>query len=217
MRPLAQIALLAFVSQFCVAQRVGSAGPHFSGHFGHNGAPGFHSRYSPYLSPYGLYADPFFTDAFYNAGYPVSSTPPVIVMQPPLSAPERTTAPSQPPADPLMIELQGDRYVRVGVNNDSTAQTVALARSAPSATDHPAEPVLEPVTLIFRDGHRELVTDYTIADGILYSQGDYYTSGSWNKKIQLSTLDIPQTISANTARGVSFCLPNAPNQVITRP
>ena len=70
------------------------------------------------------------------------------------------------------------------------------------------------LALVFRDGHSEEVHDYTIADGILYTRGDFYTDGYWNKKIELSALDIPQTLAANAARDVKFVLPSSPNEVI---
>jgi hypothetical protein len=71
--------------------------------------------------------------------------------------------------------------------------------------------------LIFRDGHSEEVRDYTIAEGILYARGDYYTDGYWNKNIDLATLDVGQTLQANATRNVKFVLPSSPNEVITRP
>ena len=77
--------------------------------------------------------------------------------------------------------------------------------------------VLPPAVLIFHDGHREEVRDYTIADGTLYARGDYYTDGYWNKKIDLASLNVPQTLQANADRNVKFVLPSSPNEVITRP
>jgi len=76
---------------------------------------------------------------------------------------------------------------------------------------------LPPALLVFRDGHSEEVRDYTIADGILYASGDYYTDGYWNKKIDLSTVNVARTLGANAVRNVKFVLPSSPNEVITRP
>jgi hypothetical protein len=84
------------------------------------------------------------------------------------------------------------------------------------ATSSPA-PNLAPALLVFRDGHSEEVRDYTIAEGFLYVRGDYYTDGYWNKRIALSSLDVPQTMQANASRNVNFILPSSPNEVITRP
>ena len=80
----------------------------------------------------------------------------------------------------------------------------------------PSEP-LPAAVLIFRDGHSEEVRDYTIADGMLYARGDYYTDGYWNKKIDLATLSVAETMQANANRSVKFVLPSSPNEVITRP
>ncbi len=171
--------------------------------------------------PLALFSDPFYSDALYSAGYPVASQPPVIILQATL-APNAT--PDHPPAQPLLIELQGDRYVRVSGEGTSGAQTIDQEaspsrplKSSDAAFHAPAAPELAPAVLIFRDGHREEVTDYTIADGVLYASSNYYTDGSWNKKIELSSLNLPETVKFNHSRGVSFQLPTAPNEVITRP
>jgi hypothetical protein len=71
--------------------------------------------------------------------------------------------------------------------------------------------------LIFRDGHHEESSDYSIISGVIYARGDYWTSGSWSKQIPLSQLDLPATLKANQERGVTFRLPGAPNEVVTRP
>jgi hypothetical protein len=148
--------------------------------------------------------------------------------------PEVDHAPSS--NQPLMIELQGGRYVRVtGAAIDGEALPLNLAsqklgakdsRSSKSAGNPPKRPQaiaqlsthdLAPVVLIFRDGRSLQVGDYTIADGMLYARGDFYRDGYWNKKIDLSTLDLAKTIQSNTDRSVKFVLPSSPNEVITRP
>lgn len=58
---------------------------------------------------------------------------------------------------------------------------------------------------------------WRIADGILYAASDYYRSGTWNQKIALSSLFLPETIAANQQRGVQFRLPTAANEVIVGP
>lgn len=143
-----------------------------------------------------------------------------------------------------MIELRGSHYVRVSGEETSGSVMIgpeAIARTAtgrtktgPEAIDHmstsiragkssdaatrPVAPQESaPAVLIFRDGHRQEVSDYTIAGGILYTRGNYYTDGSWTKKIELSSLNLPDTIAANQSRGITFQLPTAPNEVIVRP
>jgi hypothetical protein len=140
-------------------------------------------------------------------------------------------------SQPLVMELHGGRYVPVasaaiggealplsfGSNdneNNSDAQEATPTRTQSNRpagiTASPASE-LAPAVLVFRDGHSEEVRDYTIADGMLYIRGDYYTDGYWNKKIELSSLDVSQTQKANASRNIRFVLPSSPNEVITRP
>jgi hypothetical protein len=166
----------------------------------------------------------FFSDPYLYADYPSGSltsampSAPALVMRPP-DAPE-------PRRESLLIELQGDRYVRLSGDEQSDR-----AESAESATTRSVRtqvgpsliPValaareLPPAVLIFRDGHEEQVQDYVISGGTLYARGDYWQTGSWRKDIQLSVLDIPATLIANQNHGVKFVLPSGPNEVVTRP
>jgi hypothetical protein len=175
-------------------------------------------------------SDPLYSDFLSSTGYPVASQPPVIILQaapaqPAAPATERVSAPPQP----LMIELQGDRYVRVSGEESSSAEMIGPetidqirvsrpARRPSDAADRstPAADIA-PAILVFRDGHREEVTGYTIADGVLYARADYYTAGSWNQKIELSSLNLPETIQSNRSRGVKFQLPTASNEIIVGP
>jgi hypothetical protein len=129
-------------------------------------------------------------------------------------------------SDPVLIELQNGRYVRVegtAANGDALllqlAPNLSQASSAHQPTTAASSPAqnLPSAVLIFRDGHSEEVRDYTIADGILYARGDYYTDGYWSKKIDLAALNVPETLQANANRSVKFVLPSSPNEVITRP
>jgi hypothetical protein len=173
------------------------------------------------------FSDPFYSDYLSSTGYPVASQPPVIILEappPPASGPDRSSLPSQSSIQPLMIELRGDRYVQVAGDDPSEEMTETIpsapsrqSRSSNSATPAVAANELAPAVLVFRDGHRENVSEYTIADGVLYTNDDYYTNGSWNRKIALSSLNLPETLRSNQARGVRFQLPTAPNEVIIRP
>jgi len=71
--------------------------------------------------------------------------------------------------------------------------------------------------LVFRDGRTEEVSDYTIMSGTIYSKADYWSSGSWTRKIQIADLDVPATLKQNQERGLSFVLPSGPNEVVMRP
>jgi hypothetical protein len=121
-----------------------------------------------------------------------------------------------------MIELQGDRYIRVSGLGTSGAEMIDPIPASPPHAERRAAaavavPELVPAILIFRDGHREEVSEYTIADSALYTKADYYTSGSWNRKIELSSLNLSETVKSNQSRGVRFQLPSFPNEVIVRP
>jgi hypothetical protein len=199
------------------------AGAHFPSNFGTNFRSNFSSNF---LSRYGslaafpFLADPLYTDALYDAGYPVASQPPVIFVQgaPAAATPEVASLPKEP----LLIELRGDRYVRVGGESGTGAEAVdgetVLPRPQTNAVaaSHAVQELL-PVILVFRDGHHEEVSSYTIADGVLYASGDFYSSGSWNRKIELAALNLSETVASNRSRGVQFRLPSAPNEVIVRP
>jgi hypothetical protein len=233
MRNLAFIMLLAAAANTMNAQRMVAPTPPFAAPQlpgAGTGSPvnlhagaGHHPRL---VYPLGIFPDSFYSNALYSAGYPVAAQPPVIIVQNPPPAPTADRAPT--PAQPLMIELRGDQYVRISGEDTSGAQmidqehmqTAKLRRSekpSSEAVAHPPAPDLSAVVLVFRDGHREQISTYTIADGILYTAGDYYTDGSWNKKIELASLNIPETIASNRSRGVSFQLPTAPNEVTVRP
>jgi hypothetical protein len=81
-------------------------------------------RSSPYTSlPFPFLGDFFNLDDIYSTGYPVASQPPIILLQAahalfrftPIcsDSSERTGALQSPSTQPLMIELQNGRYVRV--------------------------------------------------------------------------------------------------------
>jgi hypothetical protein len=255
--------LLLMLAPFASAQRSASAahavgagrpaGSHVNGFASGRGAfshSGFR-RSSPYSYAYASLPFPFFGDYFdpgdiYSTGYPVASEPPAYVLQ---AAQQMLGSASGSPrpdmisgnsrdslsSQPLVMELQGGRYVRVASaaidgealplnfgrnDNDNDVQEVTPMRTQSNRlagiTSSPVNE-LAPAVLVFRDGHSEEVRDYTIADGMLYARGDYYTDGYWNKKIDLATLNVSQTMQANASRSVKFVLPSSPNEVITRP
>lgn len=206
--------LLLALPATLAAQRMGSN--HFrggfsnsAGRFGHHGYP----RGGYY--PLGLF-DPLYAD-YLSDEYPAASQPPLIVMQTPSpsAAPEPLSAPTQP----LMIELQGDRYVQVSGDQPSRSQMIdpmPVGRSVPhSALITRSQP--DSAVLVYRDGHREEVTGYTIADGRLYVTSNYSTTGFWIQNIELSALNVPETVATNSSRGLHFQLPSAPNEVIVGP
>lgn len=187
----------------------GQYGDRFGRNLAWFGAPFFYSDYSSQPTAYEPPASP------------------VVIIQPAAAA-----APAEPKPEPLMIEWQGDRYVRFSGQPESAtkassaldyseAPSPATALNKPafhsSAETQPSSVNLPPVVLVYRDGHREQVSDYVIANGNLYARGDYWHDGFWNKTVQLSALDLPSTLRANSESGVKFVLPSGPNEVVTRP
>ena len=161
------------------------------------------------------YFDPLDWDYMYPSDYSVPAQPSVIVLQP-RAAPVVPEPPS-PPAHPLLIELQGDRYVEI--DGENPAGTRLIEPQPPRATrSQSLTASLRPdALLIFRDGHREQVSGYAITGRFLYATANYYTEGTWNRKIELSSLNLPDTVSANQSRGINFHLPSASNEVIVGP
>lgn len=179
---------------------------------------------------------PFWGDDYYPY-YPSDQAPPYVVQAPPkpLEYPKSRA--------PLMIELQGDHYVRrtsdgsIETQPEAVTTTASIARASsaaagpssarvnvpqrsnfsPASTPTLSTPSEAPTVFVFRDGHREESSDYSIISGVIYSRGDYWATGSWSKKILIADLDVPATMQANRERSVSFRLPNSPNEVITRP
>lgn len=199
MRRLALIVALAAIATSAMAQR-GFLAPHFSAH------------------PYGSFRAGFRGSSFGRAGsffYPLA---------------DGLYAEALDAGYPVLIELQGDRYVRLSGPATNGAVTLDLkastelpqarpSRQASNVPEKLQEKVTpqESVVLIFRDGHREDVSDYVIASGTLYAHTNYYSTGAWTKNIDLATLDVPATVSYNQSQGVRFQLPNAANEVIVGP
>lgn len=168
----------------------------------------------------------FYGDPYLFADYPFEpvdsamSSPQVLVVRPASSAEIQP----ETKAEPLLIELQGNRYVRISDASSQRESGFAAAddKTAPkpygvAARAQSSTAPLPPAVLVYRDGHREQVPDYAIVDRVIYARGDYWQNGYWTKQIQLSLLDIPATIQANQEQGVKFVLPSAPNEVVTRP
>jgi hypothetical protein len=164
---------------------------------------------------------PLWTDTYLP---PYETSPSVIVVQAPPAEHPSAKAEDPKPAAPLLIEWQGDRYVRRTETTAANARAtqpdyVVAATQQPMDRHSSAAPLSEPppAMFVFRDGHREESSDYSIISGVIYARGDYWTSGSWSKQIPLAQLDLPATLKVNRERGVTFRLPTAPNEVITRP
>ena len=149
----------------------------------------------------------------YNSSQPGTT---YIVLQPPAPVAAKPQEESQP-ITPLMIEWRGDRFVRMGADSPPSTGPADYAATKSRQTSSVARSAeVEPVVLIFRDGHSEKVRDYSIVGGRLYTSTDYFQSGSWMRTIKLSELDLLATIDVNRQAGVRFVLPSGPNVVVTR-
>lgn len=167
----------------------------------------------------GLLGSPFFYgDYDSNQPYIVEGAPPqIIMMQPPAD-----DSPKKPKLPPLLIEWRGDRYVRFGGADETEARATAAhpdyaeSKSAkPQSEDSLPQTRETPATiLVYRDGHREEISNYAIADGMIYAQVADWQSGHSAKPIPLSALDATATLQANEQRGAKFTLPSATNVVI---
>jgi hypothetical protein len=203
--------------------------PGFGGGFGHSGFsggfghPGFGNRFG-FPGSWVYFGSPLMYPDYPSPAEGLPSAPLVVVQSNP------NPAPSEPPSEPLMIVWQGDHYVRYGgraapaqvrasadylESDSSTGRSPSSVRSSSPGELNQSQ--LPPAVLVFRDGHREQVHDYVIASGKLYLRGDYWRDGYWTRTIELATLDVPRTLSANQENGVNFVLPTAPNEVVTRP
>ncbi len=202
--------------------RAGSMGSSFgrgaaSGHgitvsIGHPQQP---NRFFP---PTTFLAWPFYYSDYGPERTVVEEAPPrVVVVQTPPAAP---VAENSPP-EPLLIEWRGDHYVRVKLSDltQPADYSEEPGQRAGKVAPKPATPQareLRPAVLVFRDGHKEEVSSYTIISGTLYTRTDFWATGTWTKKIQISDLDIPATLKLNQELGVRFVLPSGPNEVVTR-
>lgn len=190
----------------------------------------FHSHYR-YAVPSGYFLGDtafFYDDYPFGPAAPEPQAPPFIAAE----APAVADTPS-PKSSPLLIELQGNRYVRYGgVAQSSQPETPAndlstremKTRETMTSPDFrgPASArfsSLPRTVLVYRDGHREEIPAYAIVGQIIYAHknSDDGQPGYGVKNIQLSALDIPATMNANRDNGVSFVLPAGPNEVVTRP
>jgi hypothetical protein len=193
----------------------GTSNGHF--HAGHgSGGRGVFFSY-PYLYP----------DSDEGYASQQSSQPQVVVV--PASAPVPPAVPPSP-RESLLIEWQGDHFVRTRMSAATStggeiapdysekpvSSSTSSSRSKPVAAPQPARE-LPPAVLVFRDGRREEVSEHTIMNGTIYSKADYWTTGSWDRKIQIADLDVPATLKLNQDRGLKFVLPSSSNEVIIRP
>ena len=193
-----------------------AGGSHMGGGIGHGGLgarpvrPGIVGGFRHHGFHDNRFFSPLWSTAFWwDDGY-TGTEDQVAVQQPaPVVVQQAAHVQEVKPANPLLIELQGDRFVRLTGNDVN-----------PPAAGSAAQPIaaeLAPAVLVFRDGRRQEVSSYSIIGPALYASGSYWANGYWTQKILLADLNLPATLEANRERGVNFVLPSAPDQVVTRP
>lgn len=181
------------------------------------------SYMAPYLYPYyypGYYSDDYSQQAR-------SEAPPTRVVVVENSQP-RVVAPPAPPPESLVLELQGGHWVRITSSGQresgsksgrqasaktSTLRNITAQQSAELETTRQ----LPPAVLVFRDGHKEEITRYTIIGGTIYTKKNYWNNGSWARKVPIAELNVPATLKLNKERGANFTLPSGPGEIVIRP
>jgi hypothetical protein len=206
----------------------GSAGaPRARSSFGLNGREGLARPYQRrLLNDSGFFLPPYFysDDAEFDN---VPLEPGAIPVQ--LIAAQAVSPPPPPPtpAEPLVLEIRDGQWVRVPTGSEIQAvPQTAKPDSAKAASPNsgiielpgatPPAAALPPAVIVFRDGHTEEVAKYMIEGVDLYTTADYWTSGSWTRKIPLAQVDIPASLKLNKERGSKFNLPSGPNEVVVR-
>jgi len=165
------------------------------------------------------FASPVLLPPYFYGGYgygggdyevePVATAalqPPVIVVQ--SSTPPSNSPPAPSAVESLVLENQGGQWVRI--SNYSQAATPAATKETSATTKLP------PAVLVFRDGHTEDVERYMIKGDVIFTDSNYWSTGSWTRTVPLAQLDLPATQKLNEARGGKFNLPSGPNQVMIR-
>jgi hypothetical protein len=160
---------------------------------------------------------------YYDSDYePVTSEePPVndVVAQP-----EQPPVPVASPVESLILENRDGQWVRIPTGShlpispeyaQPQASSLEPKSTAPKKAAQPPTKLLS-VVLVFRDGHQEEVERYVVQGNSLYTSADYWSTGSWTRRIPIAELDVPASVKLNAARGGNFSLPTRPNEVVVR-
>jgi len=176
------------------------------------------------FSPGSAFGSPFYSDYDFDPG--IAEEPPPPILQ---TAPRAFPASAPAPAESVVLELQGDHWVRLtnygqsqtgqSTDSDRPSDLTSANRASASRQIQPSEPPRELPTavLVFRDGHQEEIRKYVINGATIYTSADYWSTGSWTRKVPIAALDIPATLKLNHDRGANFTLPSGPHEVMIRP
>jgi hypothetical protein len=107
--------------------------------------------------------------------------------------------PDGPPPTEQTLHIVVDSAPPKAAPKYDAAEQPSAASAAPIPDAKPGAPT----TLVFRDGHKQSVTNYAIMGQTVYVFDDR------TKKIALADLDVPATVKANDDQGVEFQVPKA--------
>ena len=157
---------------------------------------------------FGFFGTPYFYSDYYE--------PSDFEYQPtePLPAPIPVQVKTEPLPDPVLLELHGSRWVKVTNFGEASDRVLSAETLAEKQTK--AKP-LPPAVLVYRDGHTEELSSYSIIGGSIHTKSNYWTTGVWTRTIPVADLDIPATLQQNEKRGVDFELPSSPDEIMLRP
>lgn len=169
-------------------------------------------------------------DGGYDYGAPLEAPPSQAMGI--YAAPPAHPAPPPKPAEAMVLQLEGDHWVRITPYGPSQTAGQAAEPSSPperASNAHPgtsaaargqatasasAPAPLPPAVLVFRDGHQEQIGQYRIMGGTIHINTDYWTSGAWTRSVPIADLDVPATLKLNQQRGANFRLPSSPDEVM---
>ncbi len=155
---------------------------------------------------------------YYDSDYePVTSEEPPVNLV--VAQPEQPPVPVAHPVESLILENRDGQWVRIPTGSHLPVspeymQPQASSTSPKEASQPPTK--LPPAVLVFRDTHQEEVGRYVVQGNSLYTSADYWSTGSWTRRIPIAELDVPASVKLNAARGGSFSLPTRPNEVVVR-
>src|ERR1041385_3564553 len=139
---------------------IGISGPsRFGGRFGRNG---FAPRRFARIPFYGYGVPYFYSDYYepYEESY--QAAPPA-----PAPAPAAEVN-NEPLPDPVLLELHGDQWVRVSDFKTPAGSALPGASAAPGAVQKETPPAV----LVYRDGHTEDISSYSIIGDVIYTKAN---------------------------------------------
>jgi len=179
---------------------------------------GFAPNYYPYYDSY--YDSDYYPD--YDSQDETGEAPPPPFRLQATAPASPTNAPTAP--ESLVMELRGDHWVQLtshgpmalAEESGEPSSGAARAKAAVASVRTKAPSELSPAVLVFRDGHQEEVAKYAIVGTTISIKTDYWSTGSWTRKIPVAELNLAATLQANQERGTKFSLPSRPSEVIVR-